>query len=345
MASGSRSRSKRIVLGMGASVVARGRMHLDRIGLSAGSATAAADVVRLGSAPWSAGILPRAPGMGRYSGPVGEAVSVLGVAPELNDHVERVKEALVELRESVPSLHMASLTPDGQISFDIRDDQSKTGVKVALLGGDAVMVVYGISGGVDAGLAHLSNLLPSGDVPGGLGRLDIGTQPKESETEIPAWADDFGGIVQPLRRAGLGSVADRLQYLSELEADDPDQPKCDLDSLKSFVDFILSSSHLATEDVSVNREGLLSAHWFLTAPSSHGADSDLGPVADDFDPKYWGDGEGGITMVFTSDGNVRYAATSGPIVEGHERIRDHGVAPVKDILSVVDPFVRYVPNR
>ena len=336
----SKPRTKRIAAGGEFSLTVSGRMYLGRIGRAVLPDSGFGDAFGGHRLRWPFEMPIGSHGAGEYVAPTADVASVFGVAPELNEHVERVKDALVELRRSVPTLHMATVMPDGQISIDIRDDEARSGVQVTVLAG-GVMLVSGVAGSGEFDVGQVRGL-PPGWGSGGTG-AQVGVQDDASTSsgEDVALVDDRQGLIDSLRSGGLSLVAGRLEYLGELEAEDPEQPRCNVESLKSFVDFVLSSPHLSTEDVSVNREGLVSAHWFLSAPVSDDADGVSGVIVPNVDERYWGDGDGGLTMVFTDDGQVRYAATSGPIVDGRERLRDTDVVPATEVLSAVAPFLRY----
>ena len=144
-------------------------------------------------------------------------------------------------------------------------------------------------------------------------------------------------ILSEMRVRGLGVVCDRLEYLYELQADDPDEPPILFESLKLLSRFLLANPRLATDRLGVDSTGCLTATWILRREVDKGPveDEDLGSDS----RSYWGNGDGILVMVFQPTGSVRFAANSGPPVDGFERLRCNGILPAESVLSAVSEFI------
>ena len=143
-----------------------------------------------------------------------------------------------------------------------------------------------------------------------------------------------------MRVRGLGVVCDRLEYLYELQADDPDEPPILFDSLKSLKQFMLANPQLATDRLGVDSTGCLTATWILRREVDKGSVKDDDLVSGSFG--YWGNGDGILVMVFQPTGSVRFAANSGPPVNGFDRLRCNGVLPAESVLTAVSEFTQWL---
>lgn len=107
-------------------------------------------------------------------------------------------------------------------------------------------------------------------------------------------------IIKELRKSGLGEVADRLSYLQQLAADDPDERPMNVDSLRELAAFLLSERRLPHPQIGVSPDGLAQAEWRL--------------------PGVAGDPQGGgiLALEFLRPGLIRFAGLSadlGPITK------------------------------
>ena len=144
-------------------------------------------------------------------------------------------------------------------------------------------------------------------------------------------------ILSEMRVRRLGVVCDRLEYLYELQADDPDEPPILFESLKLLSRFLLANPRFATDRLGVDSTGCLTATWILRREVDKGPveDEDLGSDS----RSYWGNGDGILVMVFQPTRSVRFAANSGPPVDGFERLRCNGILPAESVLSAVSEFI------
>ena len=144
-------------------------------------------------------------------------------------------------------------------------------------------------------------------------------------------------IVAAMRGYGLAAIADRLNHLRAQIADDPDEPDLVLESLRSFADFFMHEDRLPLPEVGIGPEGFLEAEWRI--PAERGASV----VASHArwvrpDERYWGQGDGILAMKFLPSGSIQYAAISGPVGRGKERLRSSGVYSKDSIMSAIQAF-------
>ncbi len=137
-------------------------------------------------------------------------------------------------------------------------------------------------------------------------------------------------ILDALRSHGLDEVAVRLVQLRILLDEDPDEPDIAIESLRSFVDFFLQETHLPVPEIGAGPEGFVEAEWRI--PS--GEEGSATP-----NEPYWGRGEGILAMKFLPTGLIRFAATSGPVGRGKERLRTSGILPGTSILPAVQTSI------
>ena len=146
---------------------------------------------------------------------------------------------------------------------------------------------------------------------------------------------DYDQVLSLLRAAGVEVVVERLGYLREVIEDDPEEVDIQLDSLKVSARFFLAERQLATDRLSVDSQGRITAEWPLSPSGVVETVSGYGEGASG----YWGGGDGLLVMVFLPNGWVRYAANSGPPGAGVDRLRCGGTFPVEMVLGTLGVFV------
>ena len=70
-------------------------------------------------------------------------------------------------------------------------------------------------------------------------------------------------IVAVLRRFGLDRVAARVDYLHQLQEEDPDEPLMLLDSLRAMALFLVSEQQLVCPQIGIDGDGLAQVEWRL----------------------------------------------------------------------------------
>lgn len=150
-------------------------------------------------------------------------------------------------------------------------------------------------------------------------------------------ADSEEEIMAAMRGYGLAAIADRLNHLRAQIAEDPDEPDLVLESLRSFADFFMHEDRLPLPEVGVGPEGFLEAEWRI--PAERGA-SVIASYARWVRPdeRYWGQGDGILAMKFLPSGSIQYAAVSGPVGRGKERLRSSGVYSKDSIMPAIQAF-------
>ena len=134
-------------------------------------------------------------------------------------------------------------------------------------------------------------------------------------------ANDTEQIDAVLREHDLAQVADRLCYLRQLAADDPDEPTLQGDSVRELARFLLSERWLPSAQIGVSPDGLAHAEWRLPAAA--------------------GDTEsnGTLAMEFLGSGLIRFAAVSPQSIHGEaQRMRVNGTLPMAEAVRAVQPF-------
>ena len=124
-----------------------------------------------------------------------------------------------------------------------------------------------------------------------------------------------------LRAHDLVPVADRLRYLRQVAADDPEEPRLKIDSMRELARFLLSERWLPCPQIGVSPDGLAHAEWNL--------------AGDDVDTS----GSGILAMEFLDSGLIRFAAVSPPSTqEDAQRMRVNGTLPKTEAVQAVQPF-------
>lgn len=127
-------------------------------------------------------------------------------------------------------------------------------------------------------------------------------------------------IIALLRDADLEHIADRLVYLQECVADDPEEEPMDLESLKQFASFIMSERQLRQPRIGVNPDGLIQTEWELPT-------------------------DGVIAMNFLPSGFIEFAAISAPATHKVQRIRVSGTLAKDDALRALAPFFSRLTHK
>lgn len=72
-----------------------------------------------------------------------------------------------------------------------------------------------------------------------------------------------GEIIGILRLFGHEEVSDRLDYLRGLSDDDPDEPRLELESLRTFARFVMSERQLPNPEIGLSPSGLAVGQWII----------------------------------------------------------------------------------
>lgn len=156
--------------------------------------------------------------------------------------------------------------------------------------------------------------------------VDTATPINEEFTKSTWWhrnivkAASENEIIDLLRDVELEPIADRLVYLQECVADDPEEEPMDLESLKQFASFIMSERQLRQPRIGVNPDGFIQAEWELTT-------------------------DGGIAMNFLPSGFIEFAAISAPATHKVQRIRVSGTLAKDNALRDLAPFFSRLTTR
>ncbi len=150
-------------------------------------------------------------------------------------------------------------------------------------------------------------------------------------------AEKEDAIVTVMRLCGLTAIADRLNHLRALIAEDPDEPDLVLESLRSFADFFLCDDRLPVPEVGVGPEGFLEAEWRIPAKREASVFAPLVRWVRP-DERYWGKGDGILAMKFLPSGSIQYAAVSEPVGQGKVRLRSSGVYSKDSIMPAIQAF-------
>ncbi|MDE0090903.1 MAG: hypothetical protein OXP12_06065 [Thaumarchaeota archaeon] len=116
------------------------------------------------------------------------------------------------------------------------------------------------------------------------------------------------------RRAGLGEVADRLDYLHKLPLENGADPM-DPDSARSLVSFLVKHhQELPVPGITMNPEGHVHGDWEFTKDSN-------------------------VTAQFLPSGDVRFAHASRDADTGFFRARARGTITPDDMFKKIIPLV------
>ena len=114
-----------------------------------------------------------------------------------------------------------------------------------------------------------------------------------------------------LRLHGLDAIADRLNYLHRLAAEDPDEQPMAVDSLRGLALFLMSERQLPDPQIAISPEGYAQVEWRV---------GERGILAMEFLP---------------FDRLIRFAAISAPAQRGVQRQSVHGTLPADQALNAI----------
>ena len=121
-------------------------------------------------------------------------------------------------------------------------------------------------------------------------------------------------VIDMARRAGLGEVADRVDYLYNLPLENGADPM-DPDSARSLVSFLVKHhQELPMPGITMNPEGHVHGDWEFTEDSN-------------------------VTVQFLPSGDVRFAHASRDADTGFFRARERGTITPDDMFQKVVPLV------
>ena len=121
------------------------------------------------------------------------------------------------------------------------------------------------------------------------------------------------GIAQLFRWLGKRTVAARIGELLTIAAEDRDEPRMSIESLRNLGRLLISEEKLTEPNVGVSPNGLLQAQW--STPEN-----------------------GLVAMEFLVSGLVRFSAISAPAKRGVKRKAVRGTLEHKEMLTAVQPF-------
>ena len=127
-------------------------------------------------------------------------------------------------------------------------------------------------------------------------------------------AQERVAIIAIVRRLGLDRIADRLDYLIELEAEEPDEPPMDIDSLRAAVEFLLRDPQMPRPGIGVGYEGEVGYDWRLQP-------------------------EGIVWLVFPALGQVQYAIIAPDQASPDNHTRLSGTSDQEAMLEIIRPFL------
>ena len=127
-------------------------------------------------------------------------------------------------------------------------------------------------------------------------------------------------IIAVLKFHGLDAIADRLEYLQGLVADDPDEQPMSIDSMRELAYFLMSEQQLPQPQIAIGPEGLAQIEWRV--------------------------GETGIlAMEFLPYNLIRFAAISAPAKSGAKRMRVSGTLERAATLRAVEVFTAQIKSN
>ncbi len=121
-------------------------------------------------------------------------------------------------------------------------------------------------------------------------------------------------IIEVVRRFEHEAIADRLDYLIGLEADEPDEAPMDIDSLRSMAEFVLSEGELYDPDIGVGPDGVVGLSWRLPP-------------------------DGMAYLRFKDSNVVRYAVIAPTVNDGAERAHAAGTVATAEVMGAISPYV------
>lgn len=138
----------------------------------------------------------------------------------------------------------------------------------------------------------------------------MGTDLKEIE---PASTHEEVSAV--LRQNGLEAAAERLNQLGSLMAEDDNEPRLEIESVKALASFLMTEKQLPEPRIGVTPDGLVQIEWRVAS-------------------------SGILAMKFLASRLIRFAAISAPVQPGIDRLSVHDTLPKDEALKAVSPFTR-----
>ena len=127
-------------------------------------------------------------------------------------------------------------------------------------------------------------------------------------------AQERAAIIAIVRRLGLDRIAERLDYLIELEAEEPDEPPMDIDSLRAAVEFLLRDPQMPRPGIGVGYDGEVGYDWRLQP-------------------------EGIVWLVFPASGQVQYAIVAPDQTSPDKHTSVSGTLEQGALLEIIRPFL------
>ena len=121
-------------------------------------------------------------------------------------------------------------------------------------------------------------------------------------------------IIAVVRRLGLERLADRLDELIELEAEEPDEAPMDIDSLRAATDFLLRDPRMPRPGIGVGYDGVVGFDWRLQP-------------------------EGIVWLEFPPVGQVQYAIVAPSPAGPDEHVSLSGASERAALLEVIKPYL------
>ena len=138
----------------------------------------------------------------------------------------------------------------------------------------------------------------------------MATYLKEIET-----ASTHEEVSAVLRQNGLEAAAERLNQLGSLMAEDDNEPRFEIESVKALASFLVTEKQLPEPQIGVTPDGLVQIEWRVAT-------------------------SGILAMEFLVSRLIRFAAISAPVQPGIDRLSVHGTLPKDATLTAVSPFTR-----
>ena len=112
---------------------------------------------------------------------------------------------------------------------------------------------------------------------------------------------------------GFEAAADRLSQLRSLVAEDSDEPRLEIESVRALASFLMSERQLPDPQIGVSPDGFIQIEWRVPT-------------------------NGILAMEFLPSNLIRFAAISAPTQSGVARMSVHGTLPKDEALATVQPF-------
>lgn len=132
--------------------------------------------------------------------------------------------------------------------------------------------------------------------------------------------NDTQEIIEALRLADLGAIADRIDYLDRLDDDDPDEAPIQVDSLRRLASFLIEERALKKPRIGVSSDGSMQIEWDL-------------------------ENDGILAMQFLSAGPIQFAAIAGDVSQNITREHLSGTLQKADMMSVIRPLLLGIQSR